>query len=1366
MQAQTRVKPKGTPPVNAMRWLACCVLWLCLLLAVPAWATIQANKNFSPVTINAYGTSTLTIILSNDVAAPALNASMADNFPTNLQLASAVASNSCMGNLTDELGNPLAIGGTKVRLANGVVPAGAPGAPVTCSISFVVTNLVANESRVNSIGAGSVSTSLGDNALPASATLNTNPLSRITVAKTVAPAFIHGGGTATYTIRLTNPNLITATAVSFVDSLPANLSITNAAAVTNSCGGTVENNLNTALVDGNSGIRLNGGQLNPNTPCTLSFQVLAWNDSAAANGNVANTVPANISNALGLLSLASAVNISLQSGGAISKSFGPNVVTIPGTSLLTVTAFNRNLATVSNATLTDTFPAGMTVAGLPVASPSCGGLVNFTTSGGAPVVIGSASVRMNNFDIPAAANANGATGNCSFNVPVQITNELVYNNSIPAGRYGPGLPFFAAANATLQGIADIFGSKAFAPNTRVSGGTTSLVVTLTNYSAAFANSVAFTDRLTSMSASGSFTVAAPGNISSNCGGTVTTAVGSTSFTLTGGGINGLANCQITVPIAIGTATVAGNYDNTILAGSVTSGVGSNAFAFAGRLTVQNPLSVAKTLLPSTIAPGNTTLLTITLIRNRVSGAPDLTGLAYTDTLPTGMIVATPPNLSNNCGGTAAADAGAGTVTLSGGLLTGLATTCIVRVSVQSSASVTNTIGIGGVTSDQGLSNRVAASAALTIGAGAPNVVLNKEFIPDAISGGGVARLRIIVNNNASGAIALTGVNLNDVFPGGGTPLFAISSAPSPAVTGSVGCAAGTFNAVPGSTTFSFFNASVPAGGSCAFAVNVLSGFAGSHNNVIPAGTLTSAQGATNDNIASKSLIVNLAFNIGKSFAPNQITTGQQSTLSLVILNTTNDLITGSAPMFRDVMPAQITVTGPLSTDCTGAGITATAAVGARTITVSGGVYPPNTLCTVFVPVISNTAGAWVNSIPAGSVSTLNGIANSSGTTDTLVVLAKPTVTSKTFVPSSVAIGGVSAVTITINNPNLAATLPGGLTGASFSDNLVGMAAAGAQTVAGSCLNAGTNFLNNGDTAINISNLTLPANNCTIIFNVTGNTAGTWTNTVTGVTTVQTGAPPANSVSATLTVLTPPSIAKQFTTTSLELSATSSLSITLTNPNNVTLTLGNPGFTDVFPSSPAQMSLADTATTSSCIGGIINNSLNTALAVGNVGIRYNNGAIAPLSSCSISVVVSANAPGTYTNVSSVLASTNAGSSTMTANAQMAYVQPTADLRISKTNGVSSVVAGGTTAFTLTMANFGPYPADNTVVKDPVATGLVCTSISCDPAEAVGGAVCPVAGVALWQLSIGNLQSNGIRIPSFPAGASLKFVVNCDISATGR
>jgi uncharacterized repeat protein (TIGR01451 family) len=288
------------------------LLWLCFFATAPAWATIQANKSFNPVTINAYGTSTLVIILSNDVATPALNASMADDFPTNVQLASTVTTSSCLGTLSDELGNPLAVGGTKVRLSNGTIPAGAPGAPVTCSMSFVVTNLAPNESRINSIVAGSVSTSLGNNALLASATLNTNPLSRIVALKTVAPAFIHGAGTATYTIRLTNPNLVTTTGVVLVDSLPANLSITNAAAVTNSCGGTVENNLNTSLVDGNSGIRLNGGQLNPNAPCTISFQVLAWNDTFAANGNIANTVPANITNSLGLLSLASAVNISQQ----------------------------------------------------------------------------------------------------------------------------------------------------------------------------------------------------------------------------------------------------------------------------------------------------------------------------------------------------------------------------------------------------------------------------------------------------------------------------------------------------------------------------------------------------------------------------------------------------------------------------------------------------------------------------------------------------------------------------------------------------------------------------------------------------------------------------------------------------------------------------------------------------------------------------------------------------------------------------------------------------------------------------------------------------------------------------------------------
>src|SRR5271165_4863264 len=44
---------------------------------------------------------------------------------------------------------------------------------------------------------------------------------------------------------------------------------------------------------------------------------------------------------------------------------------------------------------------------------------------------------------------------------------------------------------------------------------------------------------------------------------------------------------------------------------------------------------------------------------------NITGVGFTDTLPTGLVVATPSNLSGNCGGTLTAVAGSAAVSLAG-----------------------------------------------------------------------------------------------------------------------------------------------------------------------------------------------------------------------------------------------------------------------------------------------------------------------------------------------------------------------------------------------------------------------------------------------------------------------------------------------------------------------------------------------------------------------------------------------------------------------------------------------------------------------------------------------------------------------------
>ncbi len=103
--------------------------------------------------------------------------------------------------------------------------------------------------------------------------------------------------------------------------------------------------------------------------------------------------------------------------------------------------------------------------------------------------------------------------------------------------------------------------------------------------------------------------------------------------------------------------------------------------------------------------------------------------------------------------------------------------------------------------------------------------------------------------------------------------------------------------------------------------------------------------------------------------------------------------------------------------------------------------------------------------------------------------------------------------------------------------------------------------------------------------------------------------------------------------------------------------------------------------------------------------------------------------------------------------------TTTLTVAKTNGGNALVAGQTTSYTITVANLGGSAAPGTVLKDPVATGLNCTTVTC--AVTAGVASCPSP------LSMSVLQSSGLVItPTFNAGSTVTFVVTCGVTATGQ
>lgn len=96
---------------------------------------------------------------------------------------------------------------------------------------------------------------------------------------------------------------------------------------------------------------------------------------------------------------------------------------------------------------------------------------------------------------------------------------------------------------------------------------------------------------------------------------------------------------------------------------------------------------------------------------------------------------------------------------------------------------------------------------------------------------------------------------------------------------------------------------------------------------------------------------------------------------------------------------------------------------------------------------------------------------------------------------------------------------------------------------------------------------------------------------------------------------------------------------------------------------------------------------------------------------------------------------------------------AELAISKGNGVTSVLSGGNTTYTVVVSNQGPDAADGAVVVDTPGAGLSGCSATCPAANLTGGASCPAVPA--------DIVGAGAVIPVLPAGSSVTFQVVCGV-----
>ena len=200
----------------------------------------------------------------------------------------------------------------------------------------------------------------------------------------------------------------------------------------------------------------------------------------------------------------------------------------------------------------------------------------------------------------------------------------------------------------------------------------------------------------------------------------------------------------------------------------------------------------------------------------------LTNVAFTDTLPAGLVVATPNGLIGLCGsGTITAIAGSGTISLSG-VTSPPSASCTFSVDVTGTGAGVKINSVTVISTETGQGNT--ATAELTVVA-PPSI--NKAFNPSTVVSGGTTTLTFtLVNPNP---VALTGVAFADTLPSG-------VRAPS----GSTNVCGGTLATT--TTSIALSVATIGANSQCQFSVTLLAADLGQYTNT--SGNVTSDNGGS------------------------------------------------------------------------------------------------------------------------------------------------------------------------------------------------------------------------------------------------------------------------------------------------------------------------------------------------------------------------------------------------------------------------------------------------------------------------------------------------------------------------------------------
>ncbi len=982
-------------------------------LAMAAWSmvartagTVGVNKAFAPSSVSFGTDSTLTITLLNSDPTASVNiTTMTDNMPAGLSVdLGQPATTTCAGGV---VGTTV----SSVTLTGGVIPQ-APDSfnPGTCTVTLSVYG-AATQNYVNTIPAGGLVTSAGNNGTPGSATLQVTDPGNIGVAVSVLPTQVPETASPVYTVTITNPNKLALTNVTIPGTLtsPSGGATLHIVSAVSSCGGSV------VVVNGSpTTFTVTGATIPANGSCTVTVTV-------SVNGQFSNSQRTQrLTIAAGAVTSAQGVTNSTGSQAdvtyfpitpTISKTFTPNV-TVPGaTVLVTLNVVSRDTVALTNFGFTDVLPGGLTLGAPPNLANSCGGPAG-SISGTTTVVVSGLTITQ-----AASLGASGPTCHVSFNVLVPLAPpSQTPTNSVGASSVvnDQGLKPLSAASAVLTvgptPTPQPTFSKAFSPSTVARGNNSTLTINVINPAGGLQlNNVSVTDTLP-----GALTIFSAPTANANCGApTLGGAPGGTVITMTGGTIlAGAHTCTISVVVSTANVTQPFNVTlkNDIPPGGITAVKSdltpvSNAADVTANLIVSHGLSLVHYFSPTGsttvgVAPIKDTIsVEDKIVSTAASDDHNLSAVFTLNASGSAVVLAAVPNFTYVCtkGSVLTFTPGVGGLTYTAASADFIfKDTCTITYSVTSLTAGTFTAGKMTVSStEDNLQTLSGSNNVIFVSPG--NINVNKTFTPNAIPAAGISHMQITLSNDAHaapGGIVFneTGVALTDNMPAGMT----VAAVPNASTT----CASATLTAVAGASSVSISGASLPsrtAGDAlqpCTITVDVTATVPGNLTNTIPAGSVTSGSGATNAFAVSVSLTSSANIGLSKAFLLTTIPPGGSTWVALTFTNGSN--ISETVNSLTDNLPSGIVVKdivsqpppqGGAPPNC---GATVTGVAGGSSFTASNFTLAPAAKCVTYVAITTSTPvqfGVFNNTIPAGAIVSGSGLSNLQPATATITVAA-------------------------------------------------------------------------------------------------------------------------------------------------------------------------------------------------------------------------------------------------------------------------------------------------------------------------------------------------------------------------------------------